>query len=150
MRAARLLGTGDSPLLDVAMYHCEQAAEKALNGFLVFFDEKVAEIHDVGLLLEQAAKIEPGFNSWHDMADRLTPLATLYRYPTSTEDPLERSSRKLSTTPTRSFGRSSPSCPRTSNRKTREINRPMSTFVGIDLGTTNSVVAHRNATAGRR
>jgi hypothetical protein len=48
----------------------------------------VAKVHDVGLLLEQAAKIEHGFNSWHDSADRLTPLATLYRYPTSSEDPL--------------------------------------------------------------
>ena len=89
LAAAKLLGNTNPPLLDVAMYHCQQAAEKALKGFLVFFDEKAAKIHDVGLLLEHSAKIEPGFDFWHDMADRLTPLATLYRYPTATEDPLK-------------------------------------------------------------
>jgi hypothetical protein len=32
--------------------------------------------------------IEPVFNTWRDAADRLTPLATLYRYPGLLDDPL--------------------------------------------------------------
>ena len=32
-------------------------------------------------------EIEPVFDTWRDAADRLTPLATLYRYPSSSNDP---------------------------------------------------------------
>jgi HEPN domain-containing protein len=86
LAAARLLGASHPPILDVAAYHCQQAAEKALKAYLVFYDQRVAKTHDVGLLLDQVTIIEPGFESWRDMADRLTPLATLYRYPGSSDD----------------------------------------------------------------
>ncbi len=88
LAAARLLGTSDPPLLDVALYHCQQAAEKALKGYLVYRDQRVAKVHDVGLLLEQAMRIEPGFGPGQDAADRLTPFATLFRYPGVNEDPV--------------------------------------------------------------
>jgi hypothetical protein len=39
------------------------------------------------LLLEQAAEIEAGFLSWSEMANRLTPYATLYRYPRDIDEP---------------------------------------------------------------
>ena len=86
LAAAKLLGANDPPILEVAVYHCQQAAEKALKGYLVYFDQKVAKIHDVGLLLAQAMTIEPVFDTWQDAADRLTPLATLYRYPGVSDD----------------------------------------------------------------
>jgi hypothetical protein len=38
------------------------------------------------LLLDQVVTIEPVFETWRDAADRLTPLATLYCYPGSSED----------------------------------------------------------------
>ena len=87
MAAARLLGSSNPPLLDVAAYHCQQAAEKALKAYLVFWDQRVAKIHDVGLLLDRVTVIEPVFETWRDAADRLTPLATLYRYPGLSDDP---------------------------------------------------------------
>ena len=34
LAAAAILGTGDSAILDVAVYHCQQAAEKAVKAFL--------------------------------------------------------------------------------------------------------------------
>jgi HEPN domain-containing protein len=91
LAAARLLGATHPPILDVAAYHCQQAAEKALKAYLVFYDQRVAKIHDVGQLLDQVMTIEPVFETWRDAADRLTPLATLYRYPGSSDDllPLE-------------------------------------------------------------
>jgi hypothetical protein len=39
------------------------------------------------LLIEQAAEIEPGFCSWEEMAERLTPYITLYRYPREIDEP---------------------------------------------------------------
>ena len=86
LAAARLLGTSHLPILDVAAYHCQQAAAKALKAYLVFYDQRVAKIHDVGLLLDQVTAIEPIFETRRDAADRLTPLATLYRYPGSSDD----------------------------------------------------------------
>ncbi len=56
--------------------------------FLVFWDQRVVKIHDIGLLLDQVMTIEPVFETWRDAADRLTPLATLYRYPGLSDDPL--------------------------------------------------------------
>jgi HEPN domain-containing protein len=70
------------------MYHCQQAAEKALKGFLVLHDQRVEKTHDVGLLLDRVALIEPVVETWRDAADRLTPLATAYRYPSAGEEPL--------------------------------------------------------------
>ncbi len=78
----------DSPaILDVAIYHCQQAAEKALKGFLVNWDQRVEKTHDVGLLVERAMQIEPTFGTWSDAADRLTPFATAYRYPGLDDQP---------------------------------------------------------------
>ena len=63
--SAERLAAGTDPYLDTAIYHCQQAAEKALKGWLVAL----------------AAEVEPRFQSWSDIADALTPYATAYRYP---------------------------------------------------------------------
>ena len=87
LAAARLLARQEPPLRDVAAYHCQQAAEKALMGFLANFDQTPVKTHDVGLLVEKAMEIEPVFGTWTDAADRLTPLATAYRYPGDADQP---------------------------------------------------------------
>jgi HEPN domain-containing protein len=88
LTAARLLAKADPPILDGAIYHCPQAAEKALMGFLVYWDCHVEKTHHLGLLLEKVAEIEPCIRTWVDSADRLTPYATEYRYPgTFLEEP---------------------------------------------------------------
>ncbi len=35
LETARRAGTGEPPFYDVAVYHCQQAAEKAVKAFLV-------------------------------------------------------------------------------------------------------------------
>jgi HEPN domain-containing protein len=39
LAAARKFSTEPDPYLDTAIYHCQQAAEKAVKGFLVFHDQ---------------------------------------------------------------------------------------------------------------
>jgi HEPN domain-containing protein len=87
LAAARSLSQPDRAILDISIYHCQQAAEKALKGYLVFWDVQPGKTHDIGALLEKAAEIESGFRSWEDAADRLTPYATLYRYPREIDEP---------------------------------------------------------------
>jgi HEPN domain-containing protein len=85
--AARLLAAGPAAVLGVAVYHCQQAAEKALNGFLVYHDQRAERTNDVGLLLERASQIEPSLSILTDAAERLTPYATAYRYPEIADQP---------------------------------------------------------------
>lgn len=94
LRAAKLLADGQPPLLDVAVYHCQQAAEKALKGFLVAYDVRVAKTHNVQALIEQAEKIEPMIGTWEEAAARLTPFAFLYRYPGVDDEPDEETARE--------------------------------------------------------
>jgi HEPN domain-containing protein len=82
------LASSRPAILDAAAYHCQQAAEKALKAYLVYWDQRVAKIHDIGVLLDQAMGIEPALVTWQDAADRLTPLAMQYRYPGPDEAPI--------------------------------------------------------------
>jgi HEPN domain-containing protein len=81
LTAARLLAGTDPAILDVAIYHCQQAGEKALKAFLIFRDQRVDKTHDLKIRLKKAMDIEAGLGSCWDAADRLTPYATAYRYP---------------------------------------------------------------------
>jgi HEPN domain-containing protein len=36
------------PLLDTSIYHCQQSAEKAVKGYLVFCDQEFERVHDLG------------------------------------------------------------------------------------------------------
>ena len=78
---ARLAAEHDRAFPAGVLYHCQQAAEKALKGFLVFWDQHPPRTHNLVLLLEHTAEIEPGFLTWEEAAARLTPYATRYRYP---------------------------------------------------------------------
>lgn len=81
LASARVLAASDLPLLDTAIYHCQQAAEKAVKGFLVFCDQEFERIHDVEVLIRAAIPYEAGFSAWTEVGRRLTPYARMFRYP---------------------------------------------------------------------
>lgn len=87
MATARKLAQDPDPLLDTAIYHCQQAAEKVLKGFLVFHEQTVVKTHDVRFLVNQALTFERGFEAWFEAAERVTPYATAYRYPDEILEP---------------------------------------------------------------
>jgi len=68
-------------LLDTAIYHCQQAAEKAVKGFLVFCDQEYERVHDVEALIKAAVPYQAGFSAWTDVGRLLTPYARMFRYP---------------------------------------------------------------------
>jgi len=81
LTTAREVGAlADGPL-DTAIYHCQQAAEKAVKGFLAFHDHRLERSHDVERLVELASGYEARFKNYEDAAIILTPYATAYRYP---------------------------------------------------------------------
>lgn len=90
LAAARKLASHPDPYLDTAVFHCQQAAEKAVKAFLVFHDQRFEKTHDIEVLITQAAPVDGRFSAWLDAAQRLTPYAAEFRYPGEAVEP-ERS-----------------------------------------------------------
>lgn len=77
----------DPPLTDIAAYHCQQAAEKALKAYLVQQDTPFSKTHDLTELVATCAVSDPRFASLSEPAATLTPYAVVFRYPTGQPDP---------------------------------------------------------------
>lgn len=87
LKSARELADASEPLLDTAIYHCQQAAEKAIKGFLVYNDIRFEKTHDIDILISLSVDIEPRLSSMRQAAELLTPYATEYRYPGQYAEP---------------------------------------------------------------
>jgi len=88
LQASRILATAKNPLLDMAIYHCQQAAEKALKAWLQSRDDPFPKTHDIEDLVEQAAKLNPDFQQLAKPAAVLTPYVSAFRYPGGAEEPM--------------------------------------------------------------
>ena len=86
LRGARILGSADDGPLDIAIYHCQQTAEKAVKAFLVSKELPPEKTHDIRKLTLTAAAHEPRFHELLDMAAALTPYAWEFRYPDDLAD----------------------------------------------------------------
>ena len=87
LASARVLAASDPPLLDTAIYHCQQAAEKAVKGYLVFCDQEFERVHDMEVLIRSAMSYATEFTDWIDVGIQLTPYARIYRYPGYATEP---------------------------------------------------------------
>jgi HEPN domain-containing protein len=88
--SAKRLARGSDPYLDTAIYHCEQCTEKAVKGWLVYYDQSFEKTHDLRLLVTLASEVEPKFTKGFDVAEQVTPYATAYRYPGEALEPTEK------------------------------------------------------------
>lgn len=79
--SAELLANSANPYLDTAIYHCQQAAEKAFKAFLVHHDVGFEKKHNLSILVDLCRQIDSNFQDFQDAASTLTPYATVYRYP---------------------------------------------------------------------
>ena len=84
--SAEYLMTMKKPPIDVVRYHCQQAAEKYLKGFLAYNDIEPPHIHDVKLLIIECSKIKENFSDILDIGSLLNPYAVIVRYPGETEE----------------------------------------------------------------
>ena len=51
LETARRAATGEPPFYDIAVYHCQQAAEKAVKAFLVHHGTPYEKTHDINNFL---------------------------------------------------------------------------------------------------
>lgn len=94
-RAARLCLTRDPPLSDVAAFHCQQAAEKLLKGFLVQANTGFRRTHDLDALVASVVARFPAVEKLASPMRRWTAWGVAYRYPTETEPEPEPSAAEL-------------------------------------------------------
>lgn len=87
LASSRKLATDPDPYLDTAIYHCQQAAEKVVKGFLVFHDQRFTKTHDIEALILLAIPFEAGFSSWKNVGQHLTPYSAEFRYPGEESEP---------------------------------------------------------------
>ncbi len=81
LRAAELDLAGDPPLLEDLVFHCQQAAEKALKALLTWHDEPFGKTHNLEELGEACLRLHPTLRSLVDRAAPLTEYAWKFRYP---------------------------------------------------------------------
>ena len=85
--SAKILFQANPPQLETGLFHCQQAAEKVLKGWLTFHEIPFLKTHDLAVLLNLCAKKEKGFLQWQEKLPRLTPFATESRYPGDALEP---------------------------------------------------------------
>jgi HEPN domain-containing protein len=88
LRAACILAADENGPLDVAIYHCQQAGEKAVKAYLQWRDEPFAKTHNLRALTIQAATLHKGFAALEQPAEVLTPYVSAFRYPGGSDDPM--------------------------------------------------------------
>lgn len=79
--SSKKLYAGNDPILDTAVYHTQQCAEKSLKAYLAFRGEPTIKTHDLNELVNHCTDFDPSFNFLHDFADDLNPYSTIFRYP---------------------------------------------------------------------
>ncbi|MGH8583122.1 MAG: HEPN domain-containing protein [Gammaproteobacteria bacterium] len=86
LTAARTLLETDPPITDIACFHAQQCAEKALKAFLVLADIHVEKTHYLPRLVELCFRADPSFQNLKDAASELTDYAVASRYPDEWRD----------------------------------------------------------------
>ena len=79
LRAARLLIAGDANA--EALFHCQQAVEKALKAFLTFHEKTFRKTHDLGELSPECLALDDSLQPAILQAEALTQYAWRFRYP---------------------------------------------------------------------
>jgi HEPN domain-containing protein len=79
LRAATLLTDGDAHA--EALFHCQQAVEKALKAFLTFHGSAFRKTHDLSDLSPACISIDASLESSISQAEGLTQYAWRFRYP---------------------------------------------------------------------
>ncbi len=81
LRSAEVLTGPRVRLAGSAVFHCQQAAEKAYKAFLFWHDTPFRKTHELAELGEACAALDASLASLVDRAASLTPYAWRFRYP---------------------------------------------------------------------
>ena len=89
LRSARVDLEAAPPILGDALFHCQQAVEKALKAFLAWHDHPFRRTHDLVELGVQCSTIDAGLESLLRRAAPLAEYAWKFRYPGDVPEPTD-------------------------------------------------------------
>ena len=75
------------PLLEDALFHCQQAVEKALKAFLIRHSQPFRRTHDIAELAVLCVALDSSVEAVVVPAAPLTEYNSAFRYPDTREDP---------------------------------------------------------------
>jgi HEPN domain-containing protein len=87
LRAASVDMEAKPPLIEDALFHCQQAVEKAMKGFLAWHDQPFRKTHSLVELGSNCIELDPSLEGILRKAAGLSEYATVYRYPGETIPP---------------------------------------------------------------
>ena len=87
IRAAEHAFLAHPPLLEDLLFHCQQASEKSLKGFLTWNSRPFRKTHSLEELGELCLAIEPSLKPTIDTIVPLTQYAWEFRYPGDPREP---------------------------------------------------------------
>ena len=91
IRAVRICLSADPPIVDIAAYHCQQASEKLLKGFLVRANRDFGKTHNLGRLADAVVTAFPHIDKLVEPLRDWTQWSVAYRYPGVEQDEPEPS-----------------------------------------------------------
>jgi HEPN domain-containing protein len=92
IRSAEHALTAIPPISTDAVYHSQQAVEKALKAFLVWNNILFRKTHSIEEIGEQCLDIDPTLKNLVDLGVPLTQYAWEFRYPGDSEEPSQEES----------------------------------------------------------
>lgn len=87
LRAGHVLLAAAPELAGEVLFHCQQAVEKALKGFLAAHERPFRKTHDLDLLGRACEEIEPDLGGLVDPVRDISAYAWVFRYPGAPEAP---------------------------------------------------------------
>jgi HEPN domain-containing protein len=97
IRAAEHALLAHPPLLEDLLFHCQQASEKSLKGFLTWNSKPFRRTHSLEELGELCLSIDPSLKPVIDPIVPLTQYAWEFRYPGDPQDPTAEEAGKALT-----------------------------------------------------
>ena len=71
----------DDPVYETICFHCQQAVEKFLKGYLIYLEIGYQKTHELGELVAVCERKDKGIAHLKEEADKLTDYAVEIRYP---------------------------------------------------------------------
>ena len=81
LRAAAIDLAAEPPLVEDALFHYQQAVEKAYKAFLIFHNQPFRRTHNLEEIGAACLALDPGLQAIVDEAAPLSEYAWAYRYP---------------------------------------------------------------------
>ena len=81
LETARIVASQLPDYDDVIAFHCQQAIEKSLKGYLVCLDIDFKPVHDLGYLVNLIVTKDNSFDTYFEDIDRISRYAVQIRYP---------------------------------------------------------------------